>query len=53
MTNQLASLDPRRGAAAATLDTAVRTAYGFSAIKDLLAQRLALNQPVAANWHEC
>ena len=30
------------------LDTAVLTAYGFSAKKDLLAQLLALNQQVAA-----
>ena len=29
-------------------DTAVLTAYGFSAKKDLLAQLLALNQQVAA-----
>ena len=32
----------------AALDTAVLTAYGFNAKKDLLAQRLALNQEVAA-----
>jgi hypothetical protein len=32
----------------AALDTAVLTAYGFSAKKDLLAQPLALNQQVAA-----
>jgi hypothetical protein len=32
----------------AALDTAVRTAYGFNAKKDLLAQLLALNQEVAA-----
>ena len=32
----------------ATLDTAVLTAYGFNAKKDLLAQLLALNQAVAA-----
>ncbi len=32
----------------AALDTAVLTAYGFSAKKDLLAQLLALNQQVAA-----
>ena len=32
----------------AALDTAVLTAYGFSAKKDLLAQLLALNQDVAA-----
>jgi hypothetical protein len=32
----------------AALDTAVFTAYGFSAKKDLLAQLLALNQTVAA-----
>ena len=30
------------------LDTAARTAYGFSPEKDLLAQLLALNQQVAA-----
>jgi hypothetical protein len=33
----------------AALDTAVLTAYGFSAKKDLLAQLLALNQEIAAN----
>jgi len=32
----------------ATPDTAVLTAYGFSAKKDLLAQLLALKQQVAA-----
>ena len=32
----------------AALDTAVLTAYGFNAKKDLLAQLLALNQDVAA-----
>jgi len=32
----------------AALDTAVLTAYGFSAKKDLLAQLPALNQEVAA-----
>ena len=32
----------------AALDTAVLTAYGFNAKKDLLAQLLALNQEVAA-----
>ncbi len=32
----------------AALDTAVLTAYGFSAKKDLLAQLLALKQAVAA-----
>jgi hypothetical protein len=32
----------------AALDTAVFTAYGFNAKKDLLAQLLALNQQVAA-----
>ena len=32
----------------AALDTAVLTAYGFSAKKDLLAQLLALNQQAAA-----
>lgn len=31
------------------LDTAVLTAYGFNAKKDLLAQLLALNQQVAAH----
>ena len=31
----------------AALDTAVLTAYGFNAKKDLLAQLLALNQEVA------
>ncbi len=31
----------------AALDTAILTAYGFSAKKDLLAQLLALNQQVA------
>ena len=34
--------------AQAALDTAVLTAYGFNAKKDLLAQLLALNQEVAA-----
>ena len=38
--------NPPRDARAA-LDTAVLTAYGFSAKKDLLAQLLALNQEVA------
>ena len=37
----------------AALDTAILTAYSFSANKDLLTQLLALNQQVAANWHEC
>jgi len=32
----------------AALDTAVLTAYGFSAKKELLAQLLALNQQVTA-----
>ena len=32
----------------AALDTAILTAYGFSAKEDLLAQLLALNQQVAA-----
>ena len=32
----------------AALDTAVRTAHGFNAKKDLLAQLLAFNQEVAA-----
>ena len=32
----------------AALDTAVLTAYGFSAKRDLLAQLLTLNQQVAA-----
>jgi hypothetical protein len=32
----------------AALDTAVLTAYGFNAKRDLLAQLLALNQEVAA-----
>ena len=35
-------------AAHTALDTAVLTAYGFSAKKDMLAQLLALNQQVAA-----
>jgi len=39
--------NPLKGAHAA-LDTAVLTAYGFSAKKNLLAQLLALNQEVAA-----
>jgi hypothetical protein len=40
--------NPLKGAHAA-LDTAVLTAYGFSAKRDLLAQLLALNQEVATN----
>jgi len=36
----------------AALDTAVLTAYGFSAKKDLLAQVLILNQQVAAKIEE-
>jgi len=42
-----AKANPLKDAHAA-LDTAVLTAYGFSAKKDLLAQLLALNQQVAA-----
>jgi len=38
----------RRYKIMAALDTAVLTAYGFSAKKDLLAQLLALNQQAAA-----
>ncbi len=34
---------------AAELDSAVLTAYGFSAKEDLLAQLPALNQQIAAN----
>jgi len=45
-TLELPSANPLKGAHAA-LDTAVLTAYGFSAKKDLLAQLLALNQEVA------
>ncbi len=37
-----------RNVAHAALDAAVLAAYGYSAIKDLLAQLLALNQQVAA-----
>jgi hypothetical protein len=37
-----------KGDVHAALDTAVLTAYGFNAKKDLLAQLLALNQAVAA-----
>jgi len=46
-TLELPGANPLRDAHAA-LDTAVLTAYGFSAKKDLLAQLLALNQEVAA-----
>jgi hypothetical protein len=46
-TLELPGADPLKDAHAA-LDTAVLTAYGFSAKKDLLAQLLALNQEVAA-----
>ena len=45
---ELPGANPLKDAHAA-LDTAVLTAYGFSAKKDLLAQLLALNQQVAAN----
>ena len=44
---KLPSANPLQDAHAA-LNTAVLTAYGFSAKKDLLAQLLALNQEVAA-----
>jgi hypothetical protein len=44
---QLPGTNPLKDAHAA-LDTAVLTAYGFNAQKDLLAQLLALNQQVAA-----
>jgi hypothetical protein len=46
-TLELPGANPLKDAHAA-LDTAVLTAYGFSAKKDLLAQLLALNQAVAA-----
>ena len=46
-TLELPGANPLKDAHAA-LDTAVLTAYGFSATKDLLAQLLALNQQVAA-----
>ena len=46
-TAQVPGANPLKDAHAA-LDTAVLTAYGFSAKKDLLAQFLALNQQVAA-----
>jgi len=46
-TLELPGANPLKDAHAA-LDTAVLTAYGFSAKKDLLAQLLALNQQVAA-----
>ena len=46
-TLELPGANPLRDAHAA-LDTAVLTAYGFNAKKDLLAQLLALNQEVAA-----
>jgi len=46
-TLELPGANPLKDAHAA-LDTAVLTAYGFSAKKDLLAQLLALNQDVAA-----
>ena len=46
-TLELPGANPFKDAHAA-LDTAVLTAYGFSAKKDLLAQLLALNQEVAA-----
>jgi hypothetical protein len=44
---KLPGASPLKGHHAA-LDTAVFTAYGFSAKVDLLAQLLALNQQVAA-----
>ena len=44
---ELPGANPLKDAHAA-LDTAVLTAYGFNAKKDLLAQLLALNQEVAA-----
>jgi len=47
-TLELPGANPLKDAHAA-LDTAVLTAYGFSAKKDLLAQLLSLNQQVAAN----
>jgi hypothetical protein len=46
-TLELPGANPLKDAHAA-LDTAVLTAYGFNARKDLLAQLLALNQEVAA-----
>lgn len=46
-TLELPGANPLKDAHAA-LDTAVLTAYGFSAKKDLLAQLLALNQELAA-----
>jgi hypothetical protein len=46
-TLELPGANPLKDAHAA-LDTAVLTAYGFNAKKDLLAQLLALNQQVAA-----
>ena len=46
-TLELPGANPLKDAHAA-LDTAVLTAYGFSAKRDLLAQLLALNQVVAA-----
>ena len=46
-TLELPGANPLKDAHAA-LDTAVLTAYGLSAKKDLLAQLLALNQQVAA-----
>jgi hypothetical protein len=46
-TLELPGANPLKDAHVA-LDTAVLTAYGFSAKKDLLAQLLALNQKVAA-----
>lgn len=46
-TLELPGANPLKDAHAA-LDTAVLTAYGFSAKKDLLAQLLTLNQEVAA-----
>jgi len=46
-TLELPGANPLKDAHAA-LDTAVLTAYGFNAKKDLLAQLLALNQAVAA-----
>ncbi len=45
--SKLPGANPLKDAHAA-LDTAVLTAYGFSAKRDLLAQLLALNQQVAA-----
>ena len=47
-TLELPGANPLKDARVA-LDTAVLTAYGFDAKKDLLAQLLALNQEVAAN----